>query len=863
MTIFSEVFEQLTGNKPLPWQSRLFSIFRHKPLHEWPTHVDLPTGLGKTSIVHLWLIALAQQLQSNTVTLPRRLIYVVNRRTVVDQATDIAEQIKEKPPLEGFDKDWFTISTLRGQFADNGKWAANPARPAIIVGTVDMIGSRLLFSGYGRGYRHRPLHAGFLAQDALLIHDEAHLEPAFQKLLNAIKDEQTRSNEFGSFHVLPLTATVRDPSPRPFTLDQADLENKLVQQRVNAAKTLTLHSLPDEKKTAESIAQLALQRAEANPESAILIFVRRVDDVKKVNDLLVKGKIRSEKILTLTGTIRGLERDKLVEKPVFLRFRPGTHKEVETGTVFLISTSAGEVGVDISADHLVCDLTTYESMAQRFGRVNRYGNNTANIDIVHPTNSKSDDEYEIRRQRTLTLLQKLNGDASPKALMTLLPTERADAFTPLPRMLDTSPIFFDTLALTTICKSLDKIEQLPGRPPVADWLHGIEEWQPPETQVAWRREVQWLTTEILADYPPDDLLDAYPLKPHELLKDQSRRVFKELAAIAERIDADHTFVWLKDDDGTQRHTLQHVIQQDENFIKDCIVILPPAAGGLTSGGMLAGAAEFDPQKNDYDVADQWRNENDLPIRKRLFDNEDAGPGMRQVLKLSLRSDDDFDLPEDAEGPLASPPGNEWRWFEQHDNEDSESSKSAEFPVAWQTHTDDVENNLKMILVGSSLPPEIAAALLVAARLHDLGKTRTLFQRVLGNPNPAEPWAKSGKNNNGIRSRYRHELGSLLDLDAHPEFKPLPDDMKDLVRHLIATHHGRARPHFPADESFDPNYTGAQVQTALAQVPFRFARLQKRYGRWGLAYLESLLRAADCAASAHPSAYVGQPEEVHA
>ena len=165
----------------------------------------------------------------------------MNRRTVVDQATDIAEQIKSKPPLEGFEKDGFTISTLRGQFADNGEWAANPARPAIIVGTVDMIGSRLLFSGYGRGYRHRPLHAAFLGQDSLLIHDEAHLEPAFQKLLNAIKEEQTRSKEFGYFHVLPLTATIRDPSPRPFTLDQADLEDKLVQQRVNAAKTLTLH----------------------------------------------------------------------------------------------------------------------------------------------------------------------------------------------------------------------------------------------------------------------------------------------------------------------------------------------------------------------------------------------------------------------------------------------------------------------------------------------------------------------------------------------------------------------------------------------------------------------------------------------
>ena len=42
-----------------------------------------------------------------------------------------------------------TVSTLRGKFADNHAWNLDPSRPAIIVGTVDMIGSRMLFAGYG------------------------------------------------------------------------------------------------------------------------------------------------------------------------------------------------------------------------------------------------------------------------------------------------------------------------------------------------------------------------------------------------------------------------------------------------------------------------------------------------------------------------------------------------------------------------------------------------------------------------------------------------------------------------------------------------------------------------------------------
>ena len=103
------------------------------------------------------------------------------------------------------------ISTLRGQFADNREWSADPSRPAVICGTVDMIGSRLLFSGYGCGFKTRPLHAGFLGQDVLLVHDKAHLEPAFQKLITAVHDEQRtgRTPDYRPLRVMALTATSR------------------------------------------------------------------------------------------------------------------------------------------------------------------------------------------------------------------------------------------------------------------------------------------------------------------------------------------------------------------------------------------------------------------------------------------------------------------------------------------------------------------------------------------------------------------------------------------------------------------------------------------------------------------------------
>jgi CRISPR-associated endonuclease/helicase Cas3 len=154
-----------------------------------------------------------------------------------------------------------------------------------------------------------------------------------------------------------------------------------------------------------------------------------------------------------------------------------------------------------------------------------------------------------------------------------------------------------------------------------------------------------------------------------------------------------------------------------------------------------------------------------------------------------------------------------------------------------------------------LPETLQHAITLAARFHDLGKRRDVWQRSIGNPNPKVWYAKSGRGWRPIElTDYRHEFGSLLDvLDKEqeylPEFEKLIDGMQDLVLHLIAAHHGYGRPHFPADRAFDPAPPkGPNPDAVAADVPRRFARLQRQYGRWGLAYLESLLRAADIAAS---------------
>src|SRR5688572_23657703 len=119
---FASAFKLLTGApSPFPWQRMLYDRLVAGDL---PESLDLPTGLGKTSVMAIWLLAR----QANR-GLPRRLVYVVNRRTIVDQASDVAMRFR----AHFVD---LSVSTLRGALADNREWMRYPHRPAIVVGTV-------------------------------------------------------------------------------------------------------------------------------------------------------------------------------------------------------------------------------------------------------------------------------------------------------------------------------------------------------------------------------------------------------------------------------------------------------------------------------------------------------------------------------------------------------------------------------------------------------------------------------------------------------------------------------------------------------------------------------------------------------
>ena len=192
-------FRAIVGHDPWPWQRRLYAALVGGDV---PDAVDLPTGLGKTITV---LVLLLARLRNGE--LPRRIVYIVDRRAIVDQTAAAIgawiDRIAELPPLvRAFDacaafpaERPVGLGVLRGGLADDGVWRLDPARPAVVVGTVDMIGSRLLFTGYGDGRWSRPLHAGLLGHDAVVVLDEAHLAPRWGRFLARLR----RSRAAGRF----------------------------------------------------------------------------------------------------------------------------------------------------------------------------------------------------------------------------------------------------------------------------------------------------------------------------------------------------------------------------------------------------------------------------------------------------------------------------------------------------------------------------------------------------------------------------------------------------------------------------------------------------------------------------------------
>ena len=174
------------------------------------------------------------------------------------------------------------------------------------------------------------------------------------------------------------------------------------------------------------------------------------------------------------------------------------------------------------------------------------------------------------------------------------------------------------------------------------------------------------------------------------------------------------------------------------------------------------------------------------------------------------------------------------------------------------HVCAVETEATRIADELGLEDPVRSALIFAAKWHDEGKKADIWQLFIGGPDKnGELLGKAATTRDPKSLKgYRHEFGSLLRIHHPDRYKTectLPPDpeIRDLALHLIATHHGFSRTHF--DTLRDKGFATNECETIHTDSIRRFARLQRVYGHWHLAWLENLLRCADALASADQEA----------
>lgn len=397
---FGDFFRAIHGYPPYQWQRDLAAEVVDSGA--WPELIDLPTGSGKTSVLDIAVFALAvdAQLPRTERRAPMRIALVVDRRIVVDQVGERAEKIVSRMDLatessvpgrvrgllESLSGGGPALvnAVLRGGTVRDEGWSYRPDVPALIASTVDQIGSRLLFRGYGVSANSAPIHAGLLGSDTLIFLDEVHLSQPFAETLARLGELRAMAPPVGqsSWQVVELSATpeaadrVRFPAS-PLTSESVGPD---LGQRLSARKPADLLAVKLPKKDwhqadtkfASRIAKEAKARLGESCD-VLGVVVNRVDTARRVAGLLELED--GVEVVLLTGRMRPIDRDScLAGIGPYLEDR--SRREPGRKMV-VVATQCIEAGADFDFDGLVTECASIDALRQRFGRVDRAGKKTA------------------------------------------------------------------------------------------------------------------------------------------------------------------------------------------------------------------------------------------------------------------------------------------------------------------------------------------------------------------------------------------------------------------------------------------------------------------------------------------------------
>ncbi len=791
---YSTFFSTAIGSdlQPYGYQSRLAELPCESRL------ISVPTGLGKTAAVVLaWLwnrhCKAALTLGVADSSWPRRLVYCLPMRTLVEQTASEARKWLENLVAAGLLQHRPQVRILMGG-EEAGEWDIYPEREAILIGTQDMLLSRALNRGYGMSRYRWPMHFGLLNNDSLWVLDETQLMGVAVET-SAQLDGLRKSDEW-SFSGVGATwwmsATL--DACRLGTVDHSEPSGgwpmiALEEHERNVGGVRMRYEAPKPL----SKASVALSSVEKkNYARQIAALVKERHQPGSLTLVVVNRVSRAQEIYAALQD-RRLQLNPDCLALIHSRFRPEDRDRhtailLGSGDRIVVATQAVEAGVDVSARLLVTELAPWSSLVQRFGRCNRAGCE-ADAEVLWIDVQAKDDKDDV-------CLPYANDDlGKARAALEQLPDGSS-------KSLEAASVP-EPIVIRPVLRRRDLIDLFDTTPDLCgqdlDISRYIRDGEDTDVQFLWRH----VDTDIRKE---QDL----PCEPRELC-----RVSIADAAKFFKKDTIRASQW---------NPLTEKWEKANRPRAGAVYLLDVASGGYSEGAGWTG------------------NPKDVPFPL---------PSPRGALEAYGRDSDSF-LPT-------------WQTLEEH--------------------TAAVVLSTATLCQGLGVEPVFARALHTAALWHDVGKAHVLFQKMLCGEESGRAgtlWAKSANVGGRCERRgFRHELASAL---AWLLAGPADEPERDLVAYLVAAHHGKVRlslralpqeqgppgedgrpfargvwdgdtlpavslgamltPPVTLDLGFMQMGTGQHGESWLS----RTIALRDRLGPFRLAYLETLLRAADATAS---------------
>ena len=400
---FRRFFRAVVGHAPYPYQERL-------AFEPWPETLIIPTGLGKTAaVLAAWLWRVSQSDPST----PRRLVYCLPMRTLVEQTEAVARCWTAAAASELRLGPVQVAALMGGSGSPRTRvpvWMLEPALPTLLVGTQDLLVSAALMRAYGASRYRWPVDFALLHAGAFWVLDEVQLAGA--ALTTSAQLEGLR-RAFGTpreSRTLWMSATLdpawlRTPdfipadSARPHDLGSEDLARAA--PIWGAQKQLSRWAQPlaagkaGEAAYCASLAAGVLERAQAG--ATTLVIVNRVARAQTVYRAL-KARAPGADLVLLHSRFRPKDRA--------ARMQAVLAPQGERAKI-IIATQALEAGVDLTSATLVTELAPWSSLVQRFGRCNRFGECAGSVVWIDAGTENPEPysaaELEFARQRLLLL----------------------------------------------------------------------------------------------------------------------------------------------------------------------------------------------------------------------------------------------------------------------------------------------------------------------------------------------------------------------------------------------------------------------------------------------------------------------------